>query len=116
MRRTSVRNSSAGRAIKIADRAAQEQYKQMLALAPLRGHFEQAVEIFALETEDADGIDVTEFAFAHGQCGRGNLDGIVRGALPAAKSFENVASLLPLPLPSSATERGVASRSTMSLA
>ena len=59
----------------------------------LRGHFEQSVEVFTFETQDADGLDVTELALAHGECGRGNLDGIVSSALAAAKSFEYVASL-----------------------
>ena len=57
----------------------------------MRSHFEQPIKIFALEAQNADGIDVAEFALAHGQSGRRNLDGIVGGALAAAKRFEDVA-------------------------
>ena len=44
--------------IKIADRAAQEQNQKMLAVAALRGNFEEAIEVFALEAQNADGINV----------------------------------------------------------
>src|SRR5271155_1052134 len=64
----------------------------MLACRALRGHFEQSVKVLTLETEDADGFDVAQFAFAHSERGGRNLDGIVGSALAAAKSFENVAS------------------------
>src|ERR1700683_1293850 len=65
----------------------------MLAALPLRSHFQKSVEIFALEAEDADGLDVAQFALTHGESGRGNLDGIVGGALTPAKSFEEMASV-----------------------
>src|SRR6266446_7493077 len=80
------------RSVEVADGAAEEQYKKMLARRAVGGHFEQSVEVLALETQDADGLDVAKFAFAHSESGGRNLDGIVRGALAAAKGFEDVAS------------------------
>jgi hypothetical protein len=65
----------------------------MLAGTPLGGYFYKSVKVFAFEAENADAIDVAEFALAHGQSGRGNLDGIVGGSLASAKGFEEVASL-----------------------
>src|SRR5580704_19447272 len=50
---------------------------------------EQAVKIFALEAEDADGIDVAEFPLAHLQRRCGNLDGVIKSALLACKRFED---------------------------
>ncbi len=67
----------------------------MLASRAVGGHFEQSVEVLALETQDADGLDVAKFAFAHCESGGRNLDGIVRGALAPAQSFEDVASFSP---------------------
>src|SRR5271168_1875367 len=65
----------------------------MLAGGAVGGHFEESIEVFSLETEDADGLDVAKLALAHSKSGGRNLDGIVSGALAAAKSFEDVASL-----------------------
>src|SRR5208282_964440 len=80
--------------VEIADGAAQKQYEEMLARAALCRHLEQSVEILALEAQDADAIDVAEFALTHDQSRTGNLDGIVTSTLTPAKSFENLASLL----------------------
>ena len=55
-----------GGAIEVPDRAAQEKHAQVLAGLAVGGHFEQAIEIFALKTDDADGVDVAEFPLTHG--------------------------------------------------
>jgi len=47
----------------------------MLAGLPMRGDFEQSIEILALEAQDADGIDVAKFALAHDKGGARDLMG-----------------------------------------
>jgi hypothetical protein len=84
---------SSGGTIKISNGAAEKQHEKMLTGAALGSDFEQSVEIFALEAEDADGIDIAEFAFAHHESGAGNLNGIVCGALTAAKSLQQMPRL-----------------------
>src|ERR1700730_2537020 len=49
---------SAGGAVKIADGAAQEKYQEPFAFAASRGHFQQAIQIFAFETNNADAPNV----------------------------------------------------------
>src|SRR5271166_795921 len=66
----------------------------MLAAAPMRSHFQQSVQVLTLKTQNADAIDVAEFAFAHDQSGAGNLDGIITSALAAAECLENLAGFL----------------------
>jgi hypothetical protein len=83
--------SNAGGAVEIPDGASQEQYEEVLAGRAVRGYFEQSIEVFALEAQNADGLDVAEFALAHGERRWRNLDGVVGRALATAKSFENVA-------------------------
>src|SRR5208283_4392802 len=54
--------------IKVSNCAPEEQHEQALAFLAIRRHVQQAIEIFALKTENADGIDVAQFPFAHSQC------------------------------------------------
>ena len=62
--RTSRRKLIAGRPVKIPDRAAEKKHQQPFAVAPARGHFLQAVQIGALEADDADAIHLAEFLLA----------------------------------------------------
>ena len=62
----------------------------MLSAGAVRRNFEQSVEVLTLEAENADGFDIAQFALAHGESGGRNLDGIVRRALAATESFEEV--------------------------
>jgi len=60
----------------------------MLACGTAGGDFAQAVEVLAFEADDADAVDIAEFAAKNGERGRRNFDGVVPGGLPAGKGFE----------------------------
>src|ERR1700727_2707255 len=80
--------------MEVSNRASKKQHQKMLAGAALCRDFQQTVEILALEAQDADGFDITQFSFAHHQRRSGNFDGIVRSSLAAGKGFKNVAGFL----------------------
>src|SRR5579864_6042109 len=84
----------AGRTVEIADCAAEEKDEEMLAVLASGSHFEEPVEVFALESDDADGIDVAEFAFAHGQRRGRNLNRTIGSVLVMRERFENPARFL----------------------
>ena len=58
------------RPVQVSNRAAQEQHQQVLSVTTPRRHFNQAIQIFALETHNAHEIDIAKLALAHGQGGR----------------------------------------------
>src|SRR5271163_1229591 len=66
----------------------------MLAALAVCGHLAQAVEILAFEADDAERIDIAEFALAHDQSCTRYFHRIIKGALPASERFENPASFL----------------------
>ena len=81
----------AGEAIEIADGAAEEEDEQMFTRGAAGGDFTQTVEIFALEADDADAIDVPEFTAKNSKRGRRNFNGMIPGGLPARERFEEQA-------------------------
>src|ERR1700751_650631 len=85
---------SAGGAIEVSDRAPEEKYQQMLIVLAAGRHLRQAIQILALEADDADRIDIAEFTLAHGQSGRRNFDGMIRGVLTPSERLQQPASLL----------------------
>ena len=60
----------AGGTIEVPDGASQKQNQDMLASLAAGRYFQETIQILALETNDADGIDIAKFAPAHGE-GRG---------------------------------------------
>jgi hypothetical protein len=80
--------------IKIPDGAAKKQHKQMLATLATGSDLQQAIEILALKTYDADGIDVAEFALTPSQSRTGYLDGEVTGGPAATERFKQPTSFL----------------------
>src|SRR5262249_3341547 len=78
-------NLHSRRTVEIADRASEKENKQVLPFAPLCGYFQQTVEILTLKADDADGVDIAQFPFAHGQGRRRNFDGIIERTLAAAE-------------------------------
>ena len=96
----------AGGAIKVSDRASEKQHQQVLSMLAARGDFQQSIQIFPLEADDADGIDVSQFARAHGQRRGRNFNRAIGSVLAPATGFRIQRVFLPLPLPSSATVTG----------
>jgi len=80
-----------GGAVKVADVAAEEENEKMFAGGTAGGDFAKSVEIFALEADDADAVDVAKLAAKNGKRGRRNFDGVIPGGLPAGKGFEEQA-------------------------
>ena len=76
----------------VPDGASQEEHQEPLSFFPPGGHFEEAVEIFALEADNSNGFDIAQFALADGQGGCGNLDRKVIDMPTARECFENPAS------------------------
>src|SRR3974390_1888147 len=62
----SLQKFNARVAIKVADRAPQKEHQQAFAFFSARRDFEQAIEVFALETHDADAVDVAQLSLARG--------------------------------------------------
>src|SRR5271165_747880 len=58
----------------IPDRTAQKKYQHLFSGAALGRNVQQPVEVLSFATDDADALDVAEFALAHCQCSRRNLD------------------------------------------
>src|SRR3984893_18836903 len=67
--------------IEVSDGAAQEKNQKMLSPPPLRRDFQQSIQIFALATQDADRINVTQLAFAHRQRSRRDFNRIITSPL-----------------------------------
>src|SRR5579862_614194 len=88
-----IEKLQARHAVKVTDGAAQKQNQQMLSRTAVCSYFMQAVEIFTLEAQNADAIDVAEFALAHGQGSGRNFNRIVPRMLEPAKSFEDTPGL-----------------------
>ena len=78
-------------AVKVSNRAAQKQHKKMFSALPISRDLEQTFKIFALEANNADGIDVAEFAFAHHQCRVRDFHRIIRRPLSTAECFQQPA-------------------------
>src|SRR5579862_1782227 len=55
------------RTVEVPDSAAQKEHQQMLAALPIRSHFEQPIEIFALKTNNTDAVNISELPLAHGE-------------------------------------------------
>src|SRR5258707_2987245 len=78
----------AGGAIEVADGTAEEKHEKMLGGSAAGGNFAEPVEIFALEANDADAVDVAKFTAKNGERGRRDFDWVVPRGLPAGKGFE----------------------------
>jgi len=76
-----------GRAIEIANRAAEEQDEDLFAFAPARRHLLQAIEIGALEADDADPVYLSELLPAAAQSAPRNINRVVVHALLARQGF-----------------------------
>ena len=63
----------------------------MLAGGAAGGDFAKAVEILALETDDADAVNVAKLAAKNGERGRRNFDRVIPSGLPAGEGFEEKA-------------------------
>jgi len=61
---------------------------------PARCYLEQTGQVFPLQADNANGINITEFPFTLGESPRGYFDGIVRRTLFTAERFEQPAGLL----------------------
>src|SRR5271163_3296145 len=66
----------------------------MLIALAVCGHLAQAVQILAFEADDAERIDIAEFALTHDQSCARYFHRIIKGALPASEGFENPARFL----------------------
>jgi hypothetical protein len=86
-----VKKIGTGSAIEVADVAAEEEDEKVLAGGAAGGDFTEAIEILALETDNADAVDVAKFAAKDGERRRRNLDGVIPGGLPAGEGFEEQA-------------------------
>src|SRR5215469_14768428 len=65
----------------------------MLALNAAGGRFPQSVQVFALESNDADAMDVLQFAAKEGQRSGRKLNRVIPRGLPARKCFQQEARL-----------------------
>src|SRR5258708_8043259 len=79
-----IQKFQSGHTVKITDGASEKQHKQVVPLTPLRRNLQQSVQVLALATKNAGGIDIAQFAFAHSQRGTRDFDRIVRRVLAAA--------------------------------
>src|ERR1700722_4282502 len=77
-----------GRPVEVPDCTAQKQNQKMLLAVPVRGDFQQPVQILPFKAEDADAIDVSEFALAHDQRGARYFHRVIKSALAARERFE----------------------------
>src|SRR5579885_917266 len=80
-------------AIEVSDCASEKEHAEVVPGLAVGSDFEESVEILALEADDADGFDVTQFPLAHDEGGMRDFHGIVGGALAAAESLEQVTRL-----------------------
>src|SRR5580765_523309 len=82
-----------GRSIEVADRTTQKKNAEVLARLAIRSHLQQAIEIFALESDNTDRVDIAQLALAHHQRRVRDFHGIVGNALLAAERLQQPASL-----------------------
>ena len=80
-----------GGAVEVTDVAAEEEDEEMLAGGAAGSDFTEAIEILALEADDADAVDVAKLAAKNGKCGGRNFDGVIPGGLPAGEGFKEQA-------------------------
>ena len=83
-----------GRPVEVPDRASQEQHEQALAGGAARGHLAQAVQVLALEPDDAHRIEAIELALGLDQGRARDVDRVVGGELPAPQRLEDPARVL----------------------
>src|SRR3981081_4719688 len=79
--------------IEASNCAAQEKNRKRLTPPTLSRDFQQSIQIFTLAAENADRINVTQFAFAHSQRSRRNFNWIIASPLTTPQCLENPARL-----------------------
>src|SRR5439155_24016969 len=77
----------------VADRAAEEEYKKTISRPSEAPDAPQPVEVRALESEDADRLELTELALAAREGGRRDLDRAVRGRMAPPQGLEDPSRL-----------------------
>src|SRR5258708_28642088 len=75
--------------IEISDGAAEKKHQDMLTCVAARGHLQQSIQVFTLESNNADRVEIAKLALAHAQRGGGDFNWIVGRPLAAAKRFQN---------------------------
>src|SRR5229473_7062606 len=66
----------------------------MLACVAARGHLQQSIQVFTLESNNTDRVEIAKLALAHAERGGGDFNWIVRRPLAAAKRFQNPTGFL----------------------